>query len=174
MKERALLLVAVLVGALLPMATMPAHADTPHVAVGGEWDYQSQPPVDEKWADGNYFMSFADCGTWTEGFEGDVCDAGDLVFHSSGSLFARYTVWFTGEVWDASTGASLGQGTLEIRFVGTGLDEQVGMRGTWVILDGTGDLATLRGRGTWWGWGSDGVPGTPDLFDSGQVHHAPD
>ena len=52
MKKRSLLLVAVLVAALLPAATMPAHADTPHVAVAGEWDYQGQPPVDEKWADG--------------------------------------------------------------------------------------------------------------------------
>ncbi|MBN1400190.1 MAG: hypothetical protein JXA74_05095 [Anaerolineae bacterium] len=173
-KKRSLLLIAVLVVALLTALSVPAYATKPYIDLGGEWDYQGEPFFDEKWADGNYFLSFADCGTWTGGFEGTVCDAGDMVFHSSGSVFAKYTVWFSGEVWDESTGTCLGEGTLEIRFVGKGLDEEVGMQGTWVILDGTGDLATLHGHGTWWGWGSDSVPGTPDLYYSGQVHQAPD
>ena len=174
MKKRSLLLIAALMVALLLALSVPAHAKKPHITVEGTWDYQGQPFFDEKWAGGNYFVSFADCGTWTGGFEGTVCDAGDMVFHSSGSVFAKYTVWFDGEVRDESTGASLGEGTLEIRFVGKGLDEQVGMQGTWVILGGTGDLSNLHGHGTWWGWGSDGQVGTPDLFYSGQVHQAPD
>jgi hypothetical protein len=89
-------------------------------------------------------------------------------------MFAKYTVLFDGKVWDQDTGALLGEGNLEIRFVGKGLDEEVGMQGTWVILSGTDGLANLHGQGTWWGWGSDGVHGTPDLFYSGQVHQAPD
>ena len=173
MKTRSLLLIAVLMVALLPTLSIPAYATGPHIAVEGTWDYQGEPWFDEKWADGNHFISFADCGTWTGGFEGDVCDAGDMVFHSSGSVFAHYTVWFSGEAWDQSIDVSLGAGTLEIGFVGKGLDEEVGMQGTWVILGGTGDLATLHGHGTWWGWGSDGVPGTPDPFYSGQIHPAP-
>jgi hypothetical protein len=171
MKTRLLTLFAVLV--ILLTLSIRANAEAPHIAVEGEWEYQGQPWFDEKWANGNHFISFADCGTWTGGFEGDVCDAGDMVFHSSGSVFAKYTVWFTGEVWGQSTDASLGSGTLEIGFVGKGLDEEVGMQGTWVILGGTDDLATLHGHGIWWGWGSDGVPGTPDLFYSGQIHFAP-
>ena len=173
MKKRSLLLIAALMVALLLALSVPAYAKPP-ITVEGEWDYQGEPFFDEKWADGNYFLSFEDCGTWTGGFEGTVCDAGDMVFHSSGSVFGKYTVWFDGEAWDESTGTSLGEGTLEIRFVGKGLDEEVGFQGTWVILSGTGDLANLHGQGTWWGWGSDGVVGTPDLFYSGQVHQAPD
>jgi hypothetical protein len=38
-------------------------------------------------------------------------------------MFAKYTVWFDGKVWDQATGTCLGEGTLEIRFVGKGLDE---------------------------------------------------
>jgi hypothetical protein len=174
MKKRSLLLIAVLMVALLPALSAPAYATEPHITVEGEWDYQGQPPFDERWAGGNYFFSFADCGTWTGGLEGTVCDTGEIVVHSSGSMFAKYTVWFDGEVVDESTGTLLGEGTLEIHFVGKGLDEQFGMQGTWTILGGTGDLATLRGHGTWWGWGSDGVVGTPDLFYSGQVHQAAD
>ncbi len=170
MSKRSLLLITVLMVALLLALSVPAYATGPHVTVEGEWDYQGQPLFDEKWAGGNYFASFADCGTWTGGFEGNVCDAGKIVFHSSGSIFTKYTVWFDGKVWDESTGAYLGEGTLELRFVGRVFDENVGMQGTWVIVSGTGDLATLKGHGTWWGFGSDGVPGTPDLYYSGQVH----
>ena len=173
MKTRSVLLIAVLLAALLSAPSLSAYAE-PQITVAGSWDYQGQPWVDQRWADGNYFVRFADCGTWTGGLVGDVCDAGRMVFHSSGSVFGKYTVWFEGQAWDESTGAFLGEGTLEISFVGTGLDEELGMQGTWVILGGTGGLANLRGQGTWWGWGSDGVPGTPDLFYSGQVHQAPE
>ena len=173
MKKRSLVSVVALMVTLLLVLSTPAYAKS-HITVQGTWDYQGEPWLDEKLADGNYFVSFADCGTWTGGLEGDVCDAGEMVFHSSGAVFGKYTVWFDGKVCDESTGACLGEGTLEIHFVGQGVDEEVGMQGTWVILSGTDGLANLQGHGTWWGWGSDGVPGTPDLFFSGQVHQAPD
>ena len=66
MKKRSLLLIAVLMAGLLSVPSIPAYAK-PHITVEGTWDYQGQPWLDERWAGDNYFIRFADCGTWTGG-----------------------------------------------------------------------------------------------------------
>ena len=45
--------------------------------------------------------------------------------------------------------------------------------GHWVILEGTGDLANLRGQGYWWGPGSDGPGLWGQLFYDGNYHFEP-
>lgn len=67
-------------------------------------------------------------------------------------------------------------GTLEMRVVGSSPDVPTGWEGKWVILSGTGDLANLRGQGTWWGPGYD--PANPLEYGkidySGKIHFEPD
>ena len=170
MKKTSRILITVLVVAFVSTLSVPAYANKPHTTVGGRWEYLVDPYEDERWAGGNYFFTVTDTGTWTGGFEGTSEDIGKAVVDSSGSIFYKSMVSFDGKVWDESTGACLGEGTLEISFVGKCCDEEGGWQGTWVILNGTGSLATLHGQGT---WGNDD-PTQPVAYYSGQIHQAPD
>jgi len=164
MKKRIVILVALM--AVLLLVAGPVHA-TRLPNAGGLWLYI--PTIeDERSANGNTILTITEEGIWSGTFEGISTEEGTVVIHSSGSRFFRGTVSFD-EVWvDGKSGA------LEMRVVGSSPDVSAGWEGKWVILGGTGELATLRGQGTWWGLGWLGDPTVPgEIPYSGNIHFKP-
>ena len=49
-------------------------------------------------------------------------------------------------------------GGLEMYVIGDRPDKKTDWEGTWVITDGTGELADLKGEGDWWGPGYQDYP----------------
>jgi hypothetical protein len=113
-------------------------------------------------ADGNTIYQTTEVGIWTGTFDGESREAGFVTIFDSGLCTFRATVSFLEvEVQGKS-------GTLEMRVAGTKSDALSDWQGKWAIVSGTGDLATLRGQGTWWGPGYD--PTNPTEF--GEIHYA--
>ena len=162
MKRMLLTLLTLL--AILAMASVPALAGPP-IAAEGLWLYLPTV-VSERWADGNRFLETTEVGEWSGTFEGVSTEAGHVVAHSSGFRSFRAIVSFEGEV-DGK------QGTLEMSVVGKKADASSDWQGKWVILSGTGELATLRGQGTWWGPGAPGPGEWGDIHYGGQIHFEP-
>lgn len=80
-------------------------------------------------------------------FNGTVTDAWVEIWHNQ-SLNLRDWMKFNGTVDGKS-------GTLTIRLVGKATIPGIEWKGQWTITGGTGDLANLRGQGSWWGTGLD-------------------
>jgi hypothetical protein len=160
------LMAALLVCLVLPMAV---HAGPP-VDVAGDFVY-IPAIVGLKQAGDNLFLDATDTATWTGAFEGDSAEEYVVVLHGSTGVFGtpdfafkeafyKGTVTFTGEVQERA-------GTLEILFVGKAPGDLADWTGTWRILSGTGELATLRGTGVFW----NNAP--MDIHYEGQIHFDP-
>jgi hypothetical protein len=156
--KRSLLLVTVLAGVLVLALSVPVQAGPPGIA-GGEWTYGIVLPEPTYVGCNTVYEPTEDSGTFTGTFQGDETEVGVLVGFCNGAWSFKGFLTFTGTVdGDRS-------GTLEMRIVGTSPD-MASWEGTWVILSGTGDLATLRGQGTW-----EGAPGV--LTYDGNYHFEP-
>jgi len=168
MKKRALmLLVTVLMVALLSTLSVPVSAGPPENAEG-LWQYI--PSIENaRVADGNTFLDTSEVGQWTGTFSGVSTEKGKVVRHSSGHVSFKGAVSFIGKVGDKS-------GTLEMLAVGSKPDLSSEWEGTWVIISGTGDLATLHGQGTWWGPGYSSANPSKwgDIYYSGEIHFEPE
>ena len=167
MKKTFLTLITVFM--VLSMLLIAAHAGPPTTAEG-LWQYI--PTIEDvKVANGNTFIYTTEVGQWTGTFEGDSTEIGKVVQHSSGLVSFKGTVSFVGNVGDKS-------GTLKMVAVGSKPDRLPGTEweGTWVILSGTGDLANLRGHGTWRGPGWDPTHPTEwgNIYYSGEIHFDPE
>ena len=90
-------------------------------------------------ADGNTFIDFTAIEAFTGGFAGTGDDVGTVVFYASGGVTVQAVEMFAGTVNGVP-------GTLVLRGEGAGVPSAV--QGHLVILSGTGDLANLRGQGT--------------------------
>ena len=64
-------------------------------------------------------------------------------------------------------------GTLKMSVVGTRPDGLADWQGKSVILSGTGELANLRGQGTWWGPGAPAPEVWGDIYYAGNYHFEP-
>lgn len=165
MKKRWLLPITMLMAALLFILLVPAHAGPPENAEG-VWQYQ--PFIENvRTAGGNTFLDTFENGRWTGTFSGTSMEDGNVVIYSSGAWSFRGIVSFRGAVDNRS-------GELTMLAVGSRPDAFTDWEGTWVIKSGTGELATLKGRGTWWGPGSPGVGQWGDIYYSGSVHFEPE
>ena len=143
---------------LLPIL-IPAICATPSEPASGTWEYTVTLLEDTKVAGGNLFRYGEEIGTWTGTFEGTSEDYFELVVHPSGFVTCQGQINFDGIVKGKS-------GTMVILFVGK-KNLEIGLwSGKWVILSGTGDLANLRGKGTWEG-------PSFNLDYSGQIHFEP-
>jgi hypothetical protein len=152
---------------ILSMLSVPALAESP-TAASGDWYYMPSI-VSVRVAGGNTFIESTEEGIWTGTFEGESREAGHVARHRSGFVSFRATVSFDDVTVDGKSG------TLQMRVVGEKPDASSDWQGKWVILSGTGELATLRGHGTWWGPGYN--PLLPDewgeIHYGGQIHFEP-
>ena len=140
---------------------------TPSEPVSGSFDYTFEI-TGMRGADGNTFLYATEWEDW----EGDFTGTSVAVFRVEMFRSGFWNVWLRSTFTGTVNGKS---GTAVIQLVGkksSGED----WYGQWVILSGTGDLANLRGQGTWWGPGyrSDTkIPGDPDIYYSGKIHFKP-
>jgi hypothetical protein len=166
MRKMLLTLLTVLMISLLSTLSTPVSAGPP-TDVGGLWQYQPFI-LGVREAGCNTFLTTFENGIWTGTFEGTSTEDGKVVIHCSGSWSFNAIVSFGEVTVDGK------MGTLEMSVVGGRPDEVTDWEGKWVILSGTGDLATLRGQGTWWGPGASGPEEWGDIYYSGQIHFEPD
>jgi hypothetical protein len=184
MKKTVLTLLALVM--LLSVLSLSASAGPPE-EVSGLWQYipyvkvhnaagecvppgenDTRPPCIRE-ADGNTFMQTFETGKWSGSFVGVSTEDGKVVVHRSGDWSFNAIVSFS-EV--TVSGKS---GTLKMSVNGrlSRYDEDGWWYGRWVILSGTGELATLRGQGTWWGPGAPDVGQEGDIWYAGKIHFAP-
>jgi hypothetical protein len=164
MKKTAWILVTVLMVVLA--LSIPAQAGE-KIAAGGLWRYTPYI-LDVRIAGGNTFVHTHEDGVWTGTFEGLSTEDGHLVIHSSSGFRSfRATVTFSQVTVDGKSG------TLEMSAVGKELSPGQGWEGRWVITGGTGDLASLRGQGTWWGPGAPAPGVQGDIYYAGEIHFEP-
>jgi hypothetical protein len=166
MKKRSMMfLITVLTVALLSTLSVPVNAGPPEHSEG-LWQYQPFI-VGVKVADCNTFLTTFENGMWTGTFEGTSTEDGKVVIHCSGAWSFKGIVSFEGKVNGKI-------GTLTMRAVGTRPDSLTDWTGKWVIISGTGDLANLRGQGTWWGPGAPAPEVWGDIYYSGEIHFEPE
>ena len=164
MNKKLLALTILLMAALLFTLSAPVLAGPPTPAEG-LWRYQ--PFIEEvRLAGGNTFMKTYENGEWIGTFFGTSTEDGTIVIHSSGAWSFKATVAFEGEVEGKV-------GELTMHVVGSRPDATADWTGKWVILYGTGELATLRGQGDWWGPGAPAPGEWGDIYYSGGIHFEP-
>jgi len=157
--RKILLTVVALAAVLLATPYIGTVYATQPTAVSGSFDYTFEV-TGMREADGNVFLYAAEDEVWIGDFEG----TSQAVFRVGMFRSGFWNVWLR----STFTGTVLGKsGTLVIQLVGKkpGGEDWYGQ---WVILEGTGELADLRGRGTWWGPGAG--PVSPNIEYMGQVH----
>jgi hypothetical protein len=161
-----LLLTLLMVGMVLPMASLPVYAERPAV-VEGDFGYVPVCDPPGETLGGNLFLHCADTETWTEDPEGTGLDGTAIteywvIFHGSGvATFSSKGVfrgWVLGSDW----------GTAEFQLTGIGI-LQAGVyewQGTWRMGQGTDGLENAHAQGTWHGAG-------PSFVYDGLVHFDP-
>jgi len=168
MKMRSMMIViTILMVVLLATLSVPVHAG-PLEHAEGLWQYI--PSIENvRVADGNTFLDTTEIGQWAGTFSGTSTEIGKVVRHSSGHVSFKGAVSFVGNVGNKS-------GTFEMLTVGSKPDLSSEWEGKWVIINGTGDLATLHGQGTWWGpgWSSANPTEWGDIYYLGEIHFEPE
>jgi hypothetical protein len=162
-KKRVLTLVTMIL--ILSTLSAPALAGPP-TEVGGLWQYTPYF-VSVRMADGNTFLETFEEAIWTGDFDGESTEDGQVVIRASGSWSYKGIVSFEGTVDGRS-------GTMEMFVAGRRPDGFSDWQGRFVILSGTGELASLRGQGTWWGPGAPDLGQQGDIFYSGKIHFEPE
>ena len=101
-------------------------------------------PTPVKTAGGNTFFSHSGEGSYAGDFEGTTFATHQWHMKKDGTIIVHINVVFTGSVLGES-------GSITMNMVG-----KAGGTITWTIISGTGDLANLKGTGT---FGADGLDG---------------
>jgi hypothetical protein len=94
------------------------------------------------------YASGTEEGTWTGTFEGTSLEEFGAQINPDGTLWALIRISFEGTV-DGK------EGTLQMLTTAVQRNPEGTMHGDWTITSGTGELANLRGQGTWVYEGSD-------------------
>ncbi len=162
MKKKLFVLLMVLLA--LSMVSITALAGPPEKAEG-LWQYQPFI-LDARVAGCNTFLTTFENGIWTGTFEGTSTEDGKVVIHCNGAWSYKAIVSFEGYVDDK-------YGTLKMSVVGKRPDGLADWQGKSVILGGTGELANLRGQGTWWGPGAPAPEVWGDIYYEGNYHFEP-
>jgi hypothetical protein len=159
-----LLMMPLLLCALM-LGVAPAAAGPP-TAAAGAWTYEVDlAGLTSRSAGNTTFLYATEFSTFTGTFAGTSVDEFVVVCHQQSPDVSRNyvkgTIEFTGDV-EGQTG------TMVMKFVGKQTSDTCDpsgaiWSGTWVILQGGGELADLHGHGTWTG-------PSFDLDYAGQVH----
>ena len=142
-KKLFVLLAVIMVLSLMLIFGCCTHTDKDE-NVKGVWTYLpvGQPIVDVV---GPYtFMTISDASDFTGTFTGSGDDFGEVVMHSAGPMYYKGIVPFESVTVDGKTGG------LVLSVYGTKPNPSADAKwdGKWVITSGTGDLAGLKGQGT--------------------------
>ena len=130
--------------------------------MSGVWSWTVPHVYEEKVAGGNWFMYAVEDDTFTGDFLGSGWGDFKIALHiRKGFMTGDGRTEFTGTV-DGK------EGTLVIQWAGNTKNDEGWWWFEWIILSGTDELANLRGQGTAWGPGPEGVD------YSGEIHFAPD
>ena len=147
-KMKRMLLALLTLSVMLSMRSRSAPAGQA-TAASGVWRYK--PTIEQvRVVDSKAYFETSAEGVWTGTFIGPSTESGQVVIHGSGTWSFSDTISFSRVTVDRRSG------TLELSIVGERPNVSADWQGEWVILSGTGDLATLRGQGTWW------APATPE------------
>ncbi|MHC4858272.1 MAG: hypothetical protein ACYTBY_10975 [Planctomycetota bacterium] len=155
-KKRLTVLTGVVVVFLFSFVT-PIQAGPPKTAEGGFTYYGTG--ATERWAGCNLFLTITEIAEWTGTFTGWSEDEGKAVLHCNGDWSVNEIMIFEEVVVDGKTGG------LILSIVGSRPNGVLDWYGHWVIIEGTGGLANLRGQGNWYG------PGAPDPFSPGLIEY---
>jgi hypothetical protein len=156
------LVTLLIVGMVLPMASLPVYAEVP-TEVEGTFIYEYECDIPEVLG-GNVFLHCTDTETWMEDEAGTAL-AGEatteywVIIHRSGVATFSSKGVFEGSVLGSEWGVAQFQVTGILQ---AGATE---WKGTWRMGRGTGGLENAHARGTWHGAG-------PFVYD-GLVHFDP-
>ena len=141
----------------------------------GVWRYIPVPPDPPEFDfsykkaedDPNLYTTGSWISEWSGTFTGKSKDIGFAIFHDDGPAIFIDSLTFESVEVDGKSGG------LELYLLGSGVIGD--WKGTWLITGATGDLAGLRGLGTWGGVGWDGDPEVMGAVNySGSIHFAAD
>jgi hypothetical protein len=159
-KMHVALLIAGSVALLLAFST-PLQAGSSSTAKG-LWQY-TPFTKNERLDDCNKVLTTFEDGVWSGTFDGLSTEDGKVIIHCSGwwSFFAIVT--FEEVTVEGKTGG------LFMSVKGSKPDETSDWCGFWVIVDGTRELESLRGHGSWWGPGAPAPEVQGDIYYEGEV-----
>ncbi len=161
-KQFVLLAVITVLSLMLILACTPT---AEYEDAEGAWSYLPAGPPIVNVVGPHTFMTISDAGDWTGTFTGSADDFGEAVIHSSGPWYYKGTVPFESVTVNGKTGRLM----ISVEGYRPNADDE--WEGTWVIISGTGELASLQGQGNWDGPGWQGdleVPGVVNY--SGSIH----
>ncbi len=119
-------------------------------------------PTEVRNVNGNTITDFTQSANLVGTFTGTTADVGTIVQHPTGDFNFKIRHTFTGTV-DGKSGTMV----LEVAGKGEGGVPGGTLRGQFVILSDTGELANLHGQGNF-----DGIAGDGGTY-SGQIHFDP-
>jgi hypothetical protein len=137
--------VAVVVAAIVVWSFLPASGSTEPRSVEGSWSYEITS-TNAVAAGDVTTISGANQGTWAGPFEGTSISYWTMKTERSTAASFEERVSFEGSV-EVEAGKR-SQGTLEILYAGEREHRDSVSVGTWEIVGGEGELANLRGSGT--------------------------
>jgi len=161
--------------ALLPTLWIPTVLATKPTYVSGSLAYDPVI-VGSKLAGRNLHLETTEEALWSGGLTGVSWDepcrvvVHNAVLDAEGNIVNFDFRWYTAIATFTECTVGDKTGGLVMRLVGMDSGPGTDWSGKWVILRGTGELANLRGQGTWWGPGwPPGIP-TPTIFYEGWIH----
>lgn len=156
--------IGVLLVVALVLVDSPAVRASPPTVATGNIVIEGFAFTSVRSADGNTILQATEADGYTGTFAGSSTDTVKGVFHSDGSGVIETLATFTGTV-DGR------EGTFVLHYAFTVEEGPLfaprPIHGEWVIMDGTGDLAALHGRGT-----AEGLVGVGGTY-SGEIHFDP-
>lgn len=166
MRNVTLSVLILLVLGLLFGLTPAAQAGPPEDA-SGLWLYTPYA-TGVRQAGCNIHLDTVEDGVWTAGtFVGTSTEVGRVTIHCSGRWSFYATVFFDHVTVNGRSG------TLEMTVNGSRPNASADWYGHWTITDGSGELATLRGHGTFWGPGAPGEGMQGLIYYAGRIHFEP-
>lgn len=157
--------ILMLVAALTFMQVAPAAASESFDA-SGTLTYIPYPVGEPKIAGGNIFFQTTEESWYVGGFVGTADSDCLVIVHTNGSWTYQAESYFTGTV-------NGHEGEMTLRLSGRRPDAFSEWTGEWVILGGSGELATLHGQGVFHGAGSPDFGELGEITYEGQVHFDP-
>jgi len=165
MRKMRLTVLTGLVVVFLFSVVTPIQAGPPKTDSGDFWYIGTG--ATERWAGCNLFLTITEVGVWTGIFTGSSTDAGKVVLHCNGDWSVNELITFDFVEVDGKSGG------LILSILGSRPNGVANWYGHWVIMEGTGELANLRGQGNWYGPGAAG-PGQWGLLNyDGKYHFEP-